>query len=214
MRVTRALGAVLSVVLVLGACGDDDGDDGGSATTTSAPSDTTDTSEPTVTTGEPGPGEGEEALGDPTVGPVETDGFPSSAQGAGRLLTDVRAAGHDGFDRVVFELREGLPGYRVEYVDPPIIEDPTGDTVDVEGSAFLRVTMTATGFDLSGPEAVEVYEGPDRFAPADAGVARELVATGDFEAIMSWVVGLDEVVDFGVAELDGPPRLVIDIRHP
>ena len=32
------------------------------------------------------------------------------------LLTDVRAARHPGFDRVVFEFRNGVPGYDVRYV--------------------------------------------------------------------------------------------------
>jgi len=209
MGVTRALATAVVFLVVSGACGDDD--EGGRASTTSVPPDTT---EGTATTEPPGPGEGEEALGEPTTGPVETEGFPDGAERSGRLLTDVRVAGHDGFDRVVFELGDGLPDYRVEYVDPPIIEDPTGETLEVDGSAFLRVTMTASGVDLSGPEAVEVYEGPDRIAPADADVARELVASGDFEGILSWVAGLDQRVDFGVAELDDPPRLVIDLRAP
>ena len=31
------------------------------------------------------------------------------------LLTDVRAARHEGYDRVVFEFRNAVPGYDVRY---------------------------------------------------------------------------------------------------
>jgi hypothetical protein len=42
---------------------------------------------------------------------------------------------------------------------------------------------------------------------------REVVRTGDFEAVLSWAVGLDDRVDFRVLTLDGPPRLVVDFRN-
>ena len=42
------------------------------------------------------------------------------------LLTAVRAARHEGFDRVVFGFRNVLPGYDVRYVSRPIHQDPSG----------------------------------------------------------------------------------------
>src|ERR1043165_56095 len=40
------------------------------------------------------------------------------------LLERVAVGQHEGFDRVVFQFRgEGLPGYRIQYVEPPLVED-------------------------------------------------------------------------------------------
>jgi hypothetical protein len=207
---------VAALLLVLGviagaACGGDDGadDDAQSGTTTTTTTTTADDRGTTTT-----PPEGEEPLGEPTRGPAQTEGFPSGGERAGRRFVDVRVAGHRGFDRVVFEFEDGVPAYRAAYVDPPITEDASGEPVAVGGSAFLQVTMTATGVDLSGETPVELYTGPDRIDPEGTTVVEELVQTGDFEAILSWAVGLDGEVDFGVAELDDPARLVVDLRAP
>jgi hypothetical protein len=116
----------------------------------------------------------------------------------------------------VFEFRNALPGYRIEYVDPPLREDGSGADIAVAGDAFVLVRMEpASGFDLSVPEGELVYKGPRRIDATDAGasVMREVVRTGDFEAVLSWAVGLSDRVDFRVLELDSPPRLVVDFRN-
>ena len=106
------------------------------------------------------------------------------------LLERVAVAGHDGYDRVVFQFRNGLPGYRVEYADPPLREDGSGNVVDLEGNAFLVVRMEpASGFDLTVPEGKLIYTGPRRIAGDGTTVVRELVRTGDFEAVLTWAVG-------------------------
>jgi hypothetical protein len=40
---------------------------------------------------------------------------------------------------------------------------------------------------------------------------REVVRTGDFEAVLTWAIGLDERVGFRVSTLDNPSRLVVDL---
>ena len=132
------------------------------------------------------------------------------------LLDRVAVARHEGYDRVVFQFRNRLPGYRVRYVQPPLHEDGSGDRVDVAGSAFVLVTMEpASGFDVETGEGQLVYDGPRRITAAQAGTAtvREVVRTGDFEAALNWAVGLDGRVGFRVLRLDGPPRLVVDFRN-
>ena len=132
------------------------------------------------------------------------------------LLERVALAPHEGYDRVVFQFRNALPGYRVEYVRPPLHEDGSGDRVDVAGSAFVVVRMErASGFDLETGEGELVYVGPRRLRGQDAGTStvREVVRTGDFEAVLTWAVGLRDRVDFRVLTLDGPPRLVVDFRN-
>jgi hypothetical protein len=127
----------------------------------------------------------------------------------------VRVGGHEGYDRIVFEFLSGpTPGYRVRYVQPPIIADPSGMQVRVAGTAFLSIRMEpASGFDLTGPGG-QVYTGPSRISGSGAGaeVVEEVVLTGDFEAVLNWVAGLEERAPFRVLRLSGPPRLVIDVE--
>jgi hypothetical protein len=132
------------------------------------------------------------------------------------LLERVALARHEGYDRVVFQFRNVLPGYRVEYVEPPLRQDGSGNVVKVEGKTFVVVRMEpASGFDLGTGEGVLVYKGPRRISGARAGasVVREVVRIGDFEAVLNWAVGLDDRVDFRVLTLDDPARLVVDFRN-
>lgn len=132
------------------------------------------------------------------------------------LLNRVAIGRNDGFDRVVFQFRNGIPGYRVEYVRPPITQDGSGNRVRVEGDAFVVVRMEpASGFDLSVPEGELVYKGPRRLSGSDAGTGTvaEVVDSGDFEAVLSWAIGLDERVPFRVQVLDSPARLVVDFDN-
>jgi hypothetical protein len=73
----------------------------------------------------------------------------------------------------------------------------------------------ASGFDLNTGEGVMVYEGPRRFEGSASGttVVKELVRTGDFEAVLSWAIGLGERVDFRVTTATSPARLIVDFRN-
>jgi hypothetical protein len=138
---------------------------------------------------------------------------PEGVNGPGltALLVDVRTGRHDGYERVVFEfLGDRVPGYAVQYVDPPFTADPSDLPVAVDGDAFLRVRMAwASGYDLTG-DLGQVYTGPDRI-DVNAPVVQELVLLGDFEAVLSWVIGVDAEHPFRVTVLDEPARIVIDI---
>ena len=126
------------------------------------------------------------------------------------LLTDVRAAGHEGYDRVVFEFSNGVPGYDVGYVERPVVADGSGDEVAVDGGAVLRVRMEpALDADLTQESAPRTYTGPTRFSP-DATVLVELVRTGGFEAVLTWAIGVDGERPFRVTRLANPARIVID----
>src|SRR5690606_41983659 len=47
------------------------------------------------------------------------------------VLLDVRTASHDGFDRIVMSFGpSAVPGYRVEYVRPPVTQCRSGEEVD------------------------------------------------------------------------------------
>lgn len=137
----------------------------------------------------------------------------STPPGGGRgLLRAVRVAGQAGFDRITFEFEGDLPGYEVRYVDPPITEDGSGRTVEIEGDAFLQVRMEpASGVDITGEQVREVYTGSTRIQ-SDTKVVTEAVRTGDFEALLHWVAGVKGGrAPFKVTTLTGPNRLVIDV---
>jgi hypothetical protein len=125
------------------------------------------------------------------------------------LLVDVRLAGHGGFDRLVLEFADRVPGYTVGYRPPPAHADGSGAEIPLPGAnALIQVTLTpATGWDYDR----RTYLGPSTVTGGTASVT-EVKAAGDFEAVLNWVVGLRAKVPFRVLVLDGPPRLVVDFQ--
>jgi hypothetical protein len=153
---------------------------------------------------------------DPLAG---ADTVPVSATATANdtaLLERVALGHHEGYDRIVFQFRgDGLPGYRVAYSSPPFAEDGSGNPVSVDGNAFVVVRMEpASGFDLSTGEGDMVYKGPKRLQGSDAGTTtlKEAVRSGDFEAALTWIVGVDAKVPFLVRTAVSPARLIIDFR--
>ena len=173
------------MLLVLTAC---DGDDGGATPTT--------TDAPAATAAFEGGRE-----------PVEV---PEGTAPPTPLLVDVRTGQAEGFDRVVFEFADTLPGYRVEYVSPPIPACGSGLPVTIAGHAFLQVRMT--------PAAAHDEQGNTTFGRTELTpglpTILEVESTCDFEGEVTWVLGLSEEVDFNVFFLTDPYRLVIDVSHP
>jgi hypothetical protein len=211
------LAGLLALALAVPACSDDDGDDvDAGETTTSAAESTTSTDATTDTT------DGS-TTSPPTDGTPTTDGIdpmpgadtePKSAEAEAGVthLVDVRTGRHEGFDRITFEFDGPRPGYRVEYVEPPIVEDGSGETVEVDGEAFLQIRFEpASGFDMEAGEAT--YDGPRTVEGNGTTVLEEVVRTGDFEAVLTWVAGSSDRVDFRVTTLTEPTRVVVDLRN-
>lgn len=199
-----------TAALALAACGG--GDDGGGASPSA-----------TATTG----GTGATTMTSTATTPAATtpDGI-DTMPGAGTdpvtapakntrtaLLTGVRAARHEGYDRIVFEFRDALPGYDVRYVTPPVTQDGSGRPVPVDGAYALRIRMdNALDADLQQPSAPQTYTGPTRLKPGTPELA-ELARVGGFENVLTWVAGVRDRVDFRVSTLSSPPRLVVDLRN-
>ncbi|HEX3127949.1 MAG TPA: hypothetical protein VH394_11520 [Thermoanaerobaculia bacterium] len=126
------------------------------------------------------------------------------------ILREVRAASQEGFDRVVFEFEgNAVPGYRVGYVDPPATQCGSGEPVQVEGTARLQVRLVPAQAHTEAGEATV----RERERRPGLPVVKELESICDFEADVTWVLGLAARNRFRVQELTGPPRLVIDIEH-
>ena len=153
---------------------------------------------------------------DPLTGAGTTPVKAAAAGSETALLERIALGRHEGYDRVVFQFKNDLPGYRVEYVQPPLKEDGSGNPVSIDGNAVVVVRMEpASGFDLNTGEGVLVYKGPKRIEGSSAGtsVVKELARTGDFEAVLSWAVGLSDKVDFRVTTATSPDRLIVDFRN-
>jgi hypothetical protein len=130
---------------------------------------------------------------------------PAGAQSAPTLV-DVRAGRHPGFDRVVFEFQGAVPEHHVRYVDQ-LVEDGSGRPVSVAGAADLQVVFQgANAHEDDGTPTVS----PRRFSPGLSAV-KEVAQIGDFEAVVSYGIGLDRRRPLTVSTLSGPSRLVIDV---
>lgn len=195
---------LLALALGAAACGSEsDGATGGGETTvTTAVAQTT--ADPAAPTSEPGASVPDfEGGTDPVEGEAQGD--------ATALLTDVRVARNEGFDRVVFEFAgDDLPGYDVRYVEGPFATAGEGADVTVEGDFFLQVNMQGgSGFNLDTGE--QTYFGEDRIVPDGTVRITDLVQIGDFEALLEWVVGTNRQVPFKVTTLSSPSRIVVDL---
>jgi hypothetical protein len=205
--------SVTLVLLLLAGCGGDDPEPTASrppATTSPATTSPTATAPAAAPTATPTPTpEGVDPLDGAGTDPVVAQ--PANTETA--LLTAVRAARHEGYDRVVFEFGNELPGYDVRYAAGPVTADGSGDQVDVDGAHAVVVRMEmALDADLSKEGAPLTYRGPTTIVPSTPTVA-ELARLGGFEGALTWVVGLRDRVDFRVTTLRSPPRLVIDYRN-
>jgi hypothetical protein len=192
----RRLLLAIALVIVAASCGDDDASEDVIETTTStlrAEGTTTSTTDGTTTS--------------TTAFDGSTSATSIPGDGSG-LLTEVRVGAEGAVERVVFEFRDALPGATLEYVEPPITQDGSGEPIEVAGDAFLQVVMTpATGYDFEAN--AESYTGPERVTGGTT-VVQEVVRTGDFEGYLTWVIGLDREVPFRVLQLDGG-RLVVEL---
>lgn len=164
----------------------------------------------------------------PAVAPTSTSVPPSSTanpplpnattfdvqevrSGDNAHLVAVRLARHDGYDRLVLEFVDRVPGYTVGYRPLPARADGSGHEIPLPGaSALVQVTLTpaAADWDFNNHD----YQGPSTVI-ANTAVVTEAKESGDFEAVLTWVAGLRAKAPFRVAVLDGPPRLSIDFQH-
>lgn len=124
-------------------------------------------------------------------------------------LVAVRTGTHDGFDRIVFEFDERVPGYHTEYIDRPVRKCGSGNVTQVAGDGWLEVRMS--------PANAHTEEGrptvAERERMPNLPVLSELELTCDFEAVVTWVFGVESPNRYQVRELSSPPRLVVDVRH-
>jgi hypothetical protein len=178
VRIALVVGC--SAALVLGACGS------GTTVTTGPPTSTT---RPCAATTPPAT---------PVTGPAQT---------AASLLTNVHQVSDTCVDDVIFDFTAtgtNPPGYSLTYGTPPFVDNGSGAPVTVAGKAFVVVTVKpGYGYDYVGGKAT--YTGPKSLPIAHANHVTAIVETGDFEGVLTWVIGLDAKRPFRV-QATGTPR--------
>jgi hypothetical protein len=211
--IVRAAGLLAAGLLLLAACGSDDDSDDATSTTRSSTSTSTmratTTTTPAATTTNP-------TDPCPPLPGATTNPTDSVTTSATALLTDVQLATGDCTDSVSFTFTvtgADAPGYHVAYVPGPITQDASGEPVTVAGGAYLSVRFEpAYGYDFNTGE--DTYTGPDRVSAPGAFFVQEVVQTGDFEAVLNWVIGVDQQRPYTVTSTgSGTTRTVtIELR--
>ena len=129
------------------------------------------------------------------------------AASAAATVYDVRAAHHDGYDRLVigFPTANSLPQYQLSpQTTAHFVRDASGQPVTLNGAAGIRVVLRNADINTGAPNDLKPS------LPA----VREVAQIGNFERVVSYGVGLATPACFRVLELSGPTRLVIDVQTP
>jgi hypothetical protein len=123
----------------------------------------------------------------------------------------MRFGTHDGFDRVVLEVKGDLIGYYVNYGKPPFQSEAGDEIVRVRGKAFVEISLYPV---VSSDENIEANE---RFAVQQSKVRmpviRQVRQVEWFEGEIRYVFGLNRRTPFRVQVLSNPTRLVVDFKH-
>jgi len=141
------------------------------------------------------------------LGPFTCTDKTGGVAGAAATVYDVRAAHHDGYDRlvIVFPTANTLPQYQLtRQATSNFIRDASGQPVTLDGSAGIRVVLRNADITQGLPTDVKPQ------LPA----IREVAEIGNFERVVSYGMGLATPACFRVLELSAPTRLVIDVQTP
>lgn len=122
-------------------------------------------------------------------------------------LVAVRAAQRGDVDRVVFQFRGGLPAERSAVYVRRLVADPKGTPVRIAGRAVLQVRF----FPAAAHTEAGVTTAPARVAFPLPNVMTA-VRSGDFEAVLSYGLGLARQTPVRVTTLRRPPRVVVAVR--
>jgi hypothetical protein len=129
-------------------------------------------------------------------------------------LTNVTPGADECTTKVVFEFEEQAPGpgFDVSYqpADTAKIEDGSGNLIEVAGNEFLVVKLNpAMTAKIDGDQLTKTYTGPRRLSGTEP--ITEVVKTGDFEGVITWVIGLDQKRPFTTEASDS--QLVVEIER-
>jgi hypothetical protein len=131
-----------------------------------------------------------------------------SQQPAIPTLVAIRAAHHaetsSKYDRVVFEFSGPVPYLRIEYVTE-LIADGSGAPVRIAGKAIVSVQFTPAQAHndrgkITAPNNINLK----------LPLVKQIVSAGDFEAVVTYGIGLARKADTRILTLGNPLRVVVD----
>jgi len=144
---------------------------------------------------------GNRRQGEPTpteAQPPKLPGASCKGRGGGAAgntpdFVGVKVGSRDGVDRIefLFRPREAVnapPSHYVRFSDQ-LLTEGEGRPAQVDGRVYVVVVFGAFGSDPSGGQPVQLYTGPTEFTPG-FGTVLEVEQLGDFEATITWAIGL------------------------
>jgi hypothetical protein len=133
----------------------------------------------------------------------------SGTPGTPVILTDVRVGAHpdEGFDRIVFEFEGALPAETKVQYQGSVSQCGSGQPVSLPGAGNLVVRFfSAQAHDNSGNSTID-----STTVDGTGASLLQAIETCDFEGVVSWAIGTDEIAGFRVTTLSNPSRVVVDI---
>jgi len=125
------------------------------------------------------------------------------------LLVGVRAGRNKDFDRLVFDFRGPVPGVQVQYVRE-LVQDGSGHPIPLRGRAFVQIVIRPAA--AHRDDGTPTLTGP---LPDLTGFAafRQIADAGDFEAVLTWGIGVAARTGLRSTTLTGPSRVAVDVVH-
>jgi hypothetical protein len=127
-------------------------------------------------------------------------------------LVAIRAAHHretaPKYDRVVFEFSGPIPLLRIEYVKQ-LVGDGSGLPIPIIGRAILLVQFTPAQAHSDGGQVTA----PGHMNPK-LPIVKEIVSAGDFEAVVTYGIGMARKAETRILTLANAGRVVIDFIQP
>lgn len=221
MWLSRAVRVSLVCVISLvgAACGGGGQDAGTSPTSASSQTPTapspTPTGSATSSTPTPVPTPSESTvLAVGPVWPIEPRTIPAAAGLPGLpgipVLKAIRSGRHGSYERLVLEFTSSYGVAKVRYV-PVVHADPSDKVVPLQGSSFLEIVIQGAVATWSATP-ITPYLGPVTVTPRYP-TLRQVSISGDFEAVLSFGIGLGRTAGFRVMRFDSPDRLVVDVAE-
>jgi hypothetical protein len=148
--------------------------------------------------------------------PMTSSSTASQSGGRTMYLTDVQAKGDRCVDRITFSFRKqgtAQPGYTVHYLPAAqaTVEDGSGRKLEVAGNAFLVVRIFPAATALASGDKLEFTYRGKRLQPTGMRHVQEIVKTGDFEAVVTWAIGLDGKRPFRLSGSASKPGFTVEI---
>jgi hypothetical protein len=126
------------------------------------------------------------------------------------VLKAIRTGRHGSYERLVLEFTASFGEANVRYV-PVVHSDPSDKVVPLKGLSFLEVVVH--GAVAHWPATpITPYAGPSTVTPGYP-TLKQVSISGDFEAVLSFGVGLARTAGFQVTRLRSPDRLVVDVAE-